>query len=71
MKLTYNWYDFWVAWRMNQITRLDTGDLFAVVNYFGPWLNQRVKYYVAVKVDDANSSKSVTFLSQDFLAIHR
>ena len=56
---------------MEQITRLNASNFFAVVYYFGPWLDQRVKYYVTVKVDDADSSKSFAFLREDFLTIHR
>ena len=68
-QFTYNWCDFRVGWSMLQIIRLDSSNPLPVILNFCPRLDQRVKHNVAVKVDDWNSSESVTFLRQDALAV--
>lgn len=54
---------FWVAGRMLHIHLLDRSDRLAVVEYFGPGLDQGVKHNIPVEVDDAHPSQSFAFLS--------
>ena len=54
---------------MLQIRRLDSCDPLAIVDDFGPRLDEGVKDDVAVEVDDRNAGQPVPFLRQDPLAV--
>ena len=47
---------------MFQVTCLDACDPLTVVDDFSPWLDERVKDYVSVEVDDRDASQSVSLL---------
>ena len=56
---------------MLEVISFDARDPLSVVDNFSPGLDQRVKYDVTKEVDNAYSSKSVSFLRQDSFAVKR
>ena len=54
---------------MLEVVGLDACDPLAVVNNFGPRLDQSVKHDVAVEVDNRDSCQTITLLCQDPLAV--
>ena len=61
VKGTYNWCDLGKTWCVDEVTLLDASNVLFKVQYFGPWLNHRVKHNVAVEVDNTDSGKSFAF----------
>lgn len=55
---------------MLQIFWLDTSNRLTIVSYFGPWFNQSVKDDIAIKIDNRNPCKTITFLCLDSLAVN-
>ena len=68
-EFTYNWCDFWIAWRVLQIIGFDASNPLTVVYDLGPWLDRSVKDHVTIEIYDADSSKPISFLGQNSFAV--
>ena len=71
MLFAYNWRDFRVTWSVFQIFWLDPSDPLTIVRDLRPWLNECVEDHITIKVNNADTGKSVTFFGQDAFAVKR
>ena len=69
MLFAYNWRDFGVTWSVFQIFWLDSSNPLTIVCDLRPWFNKCVEDHIAIKVNNADTRKSVTFLGQDAFAV--
>lgn len=54
---------------MLEVARFDSSDPLSVVLHLRPRLDQSVEHNVAVKVDDGDTSQSITLLGEDPFAV--